>query len=131
MAEEESKKLLVVDDDKEFTRVVQIYFERSGFEVGVAENGLRALEEFEIFRPDAIILDIYMPVMDGVKVLKFIRVQKNDQSTPIIALTGYHDEEKEKEVKEAGATVYLTKPIDMSKLRKKIEDVIVEVQPED
>jgi len=120
----EKKRILVVDDEKSFTTILSMALEKIGFEVVVAENGLRAVEEFEIFNPHAVVLDIYMPVMDGVKVCKFIRVEKGNSTVPIIAITAYHDEEKKKEILEAGATLYLTKPIEASELISHIQNSI-------
>ncbi len=101
-----------MDDEQDFTTATKLALENAGIEALVAENGLRALEEIEIFQPDVVILDIYMPVMDGVKVCKFIRVEKQNSTLPIIAITAYGDETKKEEVLNAGANLYLAKPID-------------------
>lgn len=118
------KKALIVDDDKDFTSGTGILLENAGFEVRVAENGLRALEEIEIFQPDVVILDIYMPVMDGVKVCKFIRVEKGNLSMPIVAITAFDDEGRKDEILEAGADIYLTKPIDGAELLSQVQGIL-------
>ncbi|MDD5749043.1 MAG: response regulator transcription factor [Actinomycetota bacterium] len=120
----EKKRILIVDDERSFTSVLSVLLEKSGFEVVVADNGLRAVEEFEIFQPHAVVLDIYMPLMDGIKVCKFIRVEKQNLSVPIIAVTAYHDEEKQQEVIEAGASLYLKKPIEATELLGHIRNVL-------
>ncbi len=118
------KRILIVDDDKEVTRAMRMYFEQWGMEVRVAENGLRALEEIGVFQPNAVILDIFMPLLDGVKVCKFLRLEKRKLDIPIIVLTGHHDPEREKEILQAGANLYLTKPIDMAELLKHVQESI-------
>lgn len=110
--DESRPRVLIVDDEQDFTTATKLALENAGMEALVAENGLRAIEEIEIFQPDVVILDIYMPVMDGVKVCKFIRVEKQNATLPIVAITAYGDETKKEEVLAAGANLYLTKPID-------------------
>ena len=121
---DERKRVLVVDDDTELVKVMRIYFQRSGFEAETADSGRKALKLFDSFKPDAMILDILMPRMDGVNVCKAIRVDKGDLTTPIIALTGFHKEKTKREILDAGANLYLTKPIDISNLVKHIKDLM-------
>ncbi|MBU4175543.1 MAG: response regulator [Actinobacteria bacterium] len=118
------RRVLIVDDDTELINVMRIYFQRSGFEAETADSGQKALKLFDSFNPDAVILDILMPGMDGVKVCKAIRVDKGNLTMPIIALTGFHKEKTKEEILEAGANLYLTKPIDISKLIKHIKDLM-------
>lgn len=121
---DERKRLLIVDDDTELINVMQIYFQRSGFKAETADSGQKALNLFNSFKPDAMILDILMPKMDGVKVCKAIRVDKGNLTMPIIALTGFHKEKTKREILDAGANLYLTKPIDISNLVKHIKDLM-------
>jgi len=120
----ERKRILIVDDDTELINVMRIYFQRSGFEAETADSGRKALKVFDSFKPDAMILDILMPRMDGVKVCKAIRVDKGNLTMPIIALTGFHKEKTKREIIEAGANLYLTKPVDISRLIKHIKDLM-------
>lgn len=118
------KRVLIVDDERDFTTGVSVVLENAGFETLVVDNGLRALEEIDIFQPDAIILDIYMPVMDGVKVCKLVRIEKQNTTTPIIAITAFDNEEKRKEILDAGANVYLTKPIPPEQLLDQVRSFV-------
>jgi DNA-binding response OmpR family regulator len=120
----ERKRVLIVDDDTDLINVLRIYFQRSGFDAETADSGRKALKVFDSFKPDAIILDILMPKMDGVKVCNAIRVDKNNPTVPIVALTGFHKEKTKEEILNAGANLYLTKPIDISKLIKHIKDLL-------
>lgn len=121
-------RVLIVDDDKDFTQGTRVMLEGAGFEVSIAENGLRAVEEIDIFQPDVIILDIYMPVMDGVKVCKFIRIEKGNVDLPIIAITAYDDETKKAEILASGANLYLTKPIDGPDLLNQVRQIIAKAR---
>ncbi len=120
----ERKRVLVVDDDTELINVMRIYFQRSGFDTEIADSGQKALKLFNGFKPDVMILDILMPRMDGVKVCKAIRVDKGNLTMPIIALTGFHKEKTKREILDAGANLYLTKPIDISSLVKHIKGLL-------
>lgn len=120
----ERKRVLIVDDDTELISVMRIYFQRSGFDAETADSGRKALKLFDSFKPDAMILDILMPKMDGVKVCKAIRADKGNLTMPIIALTGFHKEKTKREILDAGANLYLTKPIDISRLIKYIKDLM-------
>lgn len=121
---ETRKRVLIVDDDTELINVMRIYFQRSGFTAEVADSGRKALKLLDGFKPDAMILDILMPKLDGVKVCQTIRIEKENLSMPIIALTGFHKEKVKLDILDAGANLYLTKPIDMSKLVKHVKDLL-------
>lgn len=118
------RRVLIVDDDTDLINVMRIYFQRSGFEAKTADSGRTALKLFDSFKPNAIILDILMPRMDGTKVCEAIRIDKGNLTVPIIVLTGFHKEKTKEEILEAGANLYLTKPIDISKLIKHIRDLM-------
>ncbi len=118
------KRVLIVDDDTELINVMRIYLQRSDFDAEIADTGRKALKSFDSFKPDAMILDTLMPRMDGVKVCKAVRVDKGNLTVPIIALTGFHKEKTKREILDAGANLYLTKPIDISKLVKHIKDLM-------
>ena len=113
---ERKKRVLIVDDDATLVKMMQIYFKNSGMETHIETRGLKAIEAIGSFNPDVMILDIMMPEMDGIKVCRKIRTELGNHTLPIIALTGFHKEEREKQIMAAGANLYLTKPIEMSKL---------------
>lgn len=118
------KLVLLVDDDADFVKVVRLYFERSGLEVVSAPSGKKALKCIDARPPDVMILDINMPKMDGVEVCRTVRARMGSKHLPIIALTGYHSEDKQKQMMAVGTDLYLTKPIDMKKLVEYVLKVI-------
>jgi two-component system, OmpR family, response regulator VicR len=122
--EESRGYVLLVDDDKDFAKVVRLYLEKSGMEVAVALSGKKALKAFDARKPDVMILDVNMPKMDGMEVCSAVRAKMGTQHLPIIALTAFHSPEKKKQMMEVGADVYLTKPMDLKKLVAQVEQLI-------
>lgn len=116
--------VLLVDDDKDFTKLVKLYLEKSGMEVAVAPNGKKALKAFDGRRPDVMILDVNMPKMDGVEVCGAVRAKMGSYHLPIIALTAFHSPEKQKQMMSVGADLYLTKPMDLKKLVAHVEELM-------
>lgn len=113
----EAKKLvLVVDDEADYIKVVSLYFLNAGMEVIGATSGKKAIKAFDVRQPDAIILDVNMPKMDGVEVCRTMRARMGLKSIPIIALTGYHSPETKAKMLAVGADLYLTKPVEMRRL---------------
>ena len=78
------RKVLIVEDDANIAELLHLYLEKEGFDTAVAGDGGKGVELFRSFRPDLVLLDIMLPVMDGWSVLKKIR--ENDK-TPVIMLT--------------------------------------------
>jgi two-component system alkaline phosphatase synthesis response regulator PhoP len=83
----EKKKVLVVDDEPDFAAIVQTNLEKEGFEVEVAYNGVEGLEKVYSNPPDAIVLDIMMPEMDGYAVCKALKSDEKCAAIPVILLT--------------------------------------------
>ena len=81
------KKVLVVDDEPDFAAIVQTNLEKEGFEVEVAYNGVEGLEKVQASPPDAIVLDIMMPEMDGYAVCKKLKSDEKYVDIPVILLT--------------------------------------------
>jgi two-component system OmpR family response regulator/two-component system alkaline phosphatase synthesis response regulator PhoP len=124
---ETRRLVLLVDDDVDFAKVVKLYFERSGLELISVTSGKKAIKAMDARRPDAMILDVNMPKMDGVEVCRTIRAKMGSRHLPIIALTGYHSEDRKKQMMAVGADLYLTKPIDM----RKLVEYVLQVFPPD
>lgn len=115
---DEKSRVLIIDDDLELIKLMNIYFKNSGVVVRVESSGRAGIEAIDEFQPDVIILDIAMPNMDGIEVCKNIRLTKDKRTLPIIAFTAFHKDETKRAMMAAGANLYLVKPIEMSSLLK-------------
>ncbi|PIU64634.1 MAG: two-component system response regulator [Armatimonadetes bacterium CG07_land_8_20_14_0_80_40_9] len=104
------KKILVADDEKNIAKLVKVNLERAGFEVVVASDGIEALEKVEEEKPDLVVLDIMMPRMDGITVLKKLKEKEETKSIPVVMLTVKAEDEDIFRGWQEGADSYLTKP---------------------
>lgn len=111
-------KILVADDEKDLARATRMILNYSGYDVDVAYNGKEALEKVKNDNYDIIILDIMMPIMDGIEALKEMR--KAGINTPIILLTAKAGIDDKVEGLDAGANDYLTKPFNKKELLARI-----------
>lgn len=113
-----AKKVLVVDDEKPISDIIKYNMEKEGYEVYTAFDGQEALEEVEQVRPDIILLDLMLPVVDGLEVAREVR-KKYD--TPIIMITA-KDAEIDKVIGlELGADDYVTKPFSNRELVARVK----------
>lgn len=122
MKHPKSFKVLVVDDVEQNRQVVRLLLERIGMSVIEAENGQIAIEKFVSHNPDFIIMDIIMPVLDGVKAMTKIRTLSSGDKVPIIALTASGFDDKRDQLLKAGFDDYVLKPFTEAVLLKSIAD---------
>jgi two-component system KDP operon response regulator KdpE len=118
MAAEESKLVLVVDDEPRMVRFVQMNLELEGYQVSTASDGLEAIAKVREEIPDLVILDIMMPEMDGYETLERIR---QVSSVPVIMLTVKAEEEDKVRGLELGADDYVTKPFSPRELISRVK----------
>lgn len=111
-----SKQLLVVDDSQTVRTLISFILSSQGFEVDSAINGIDALEKIYKKNYDLIVCDINMPKMDGLTLIKVLRLQDLYRELPIIIVSTEESEEDKQKGMEAGANVYLIKPTDPGKL---------------
>jgi DNA-binding response OmpR family regulator len=100
-------KILVIDDEQSIRDLLDTLLRRKGYDVIVAESGQKGLECFRRERPDVLVLDLKMPEMDGLTVLRQIR--SLDPRMPVIILTGAGTAEAEQQVRALGVTEYVEK----------------------
>lgn len=110
------KRILVVEDNPENREILTLELEFQNFEVQTAENGALAVESALANRPDLIIMDISLPVMDGLEATRRIKAATETAHIPIIALTAHAMEDDEAIFRHAGCDFYLAKPIDPEKV---------------
>jgi two-component system alkaline phosphatase synthesis response regulator PhoP len=113
--------ILLVDDERNITELARLYLENDGFQVQAVHDGERALAAFHSERPDLIVLDLMLPLVDGYEVCRRIRAQSD---VPIIMLSA-RDEDVDKIVGlELGADDYLTKPFNPRELVARIKAIL-------
>ena len=111
-------KILVVDDEVKISELLQRFFEKKGYTVITANSGMDAIEKVQNESPDVMLLDIRMPGMDGVEVLKCVR--EFNKKIGIIMVTAVMDEDIAKNTMKLGADEYITKPIDLERLEMNV-----------
>ena len=116
-----ARNVLVVEDDRNISDLIRMYLEKEGFEVSIAYDGGKAVEEFERQQPDLVLLDIMLPVLDGWGVCQRIREKSK---TPIIMLTAKSEVDDRITGLEMGADDYLIKPFEMKELMARINAVL-------
>ena len=115
-----SIKILLVDDEKDFTEVLSERMETRGFSVEIADSGIVAIEKAKVQSYDVIILDLAMPEMDGIDVLKILL--KENPDFQIIFLTGHATLEKGIEAVKLGAVEFMEKPVNIEHLLEKVNE---------
>ncbi len=109
------KSLLIVDDQTGIRLLLDEVFRKEGFETRLAANGLEAMRKMEEGLPGCVLLDMKMPGLDGLEVLKRIKAQWAE--VPVIMMTAYGEIEKTDDALELGAVQYFTKPFDIYEVR--------------
>ena len=114
-------KVLIVEDDKNISDLLQMYLQKEGYTVLTAADGGDGLNKFRTEKPDLVLLDLMMPVMDGWSVCAAIRAESQ---TPVIMLTAKSETDDKVMGLKAGADDYITKPFEMKEVLARIEAVL-------
>ena len=113
--------VLIVEDDRNIAELLQLYLEKEGYAVTTAHDGSQGLTKFRSIKPDLVLLDVMMPVMDGWSVCKTIRAESQ---TPVIMLTAKGQTDDKVTGLKLGADDYITKPFEMKEVLARIEAVL-------
>lgn len=117
-------RILVVDDESDIVSTVQYRLKFCEFDVITAYNGKEGLEKAANEKPDLILLDINMPVMDGHEMLERLKNHPDLKDIPVIMLTAYSDKRDIAKAAEFGIADYVTKPFDFTELMEKISTAL-------
>ncbi len=117
-------KILVIDDDNNAIKLLKLNLEAYGFDVATAINGREGLDKALSEPPDAIILDVRMPVLNGWQVCERLKNDPRAEAIPVIFLTAYSQKTDFEKSKKLGADLFLTKPLDPEELAQKIWGVL-------
>jgi len=119
-----SKRILVVEDQPDNRQIIRDMLADTGYEIAEAENGEEALAAITKQRPDLILMDIQLPVMDGYAATRRIKTDPALKSIPVIAVTSYALSGEEKKAREAGCDDYVPKPYSPRQLLAKIRQYL-------
>jgi len=111
-------RVLVVDDDCDVVEILREFLSAKGYEVLTANDGAEALRKVKEERPHLILLDIQMPRMDGLEVLRQLR--QINQEVGVIMITGVNEQEIARKAMELGAFDYIVKPLDLPYLQQSL-----------
>ena len=114
-----AKTILIVDDEKNIVDILRFNLKKEGYEIISAYDGEDALNKYNETRPDLILLDVMLPLLDGFEVCK--RIREGDNITPIIMLTAREEETDKIFGLELGADDYITKPFSVRELRARVK----------
>lgn len=107
------RKILIVDDEPDFLEIMRTRLEANDYEVTTAANGEEALNHVKAGKPDAVLLDILMPGIDGLEVLK--RIRKMNNNLPVYIITAFSTDERFKAANKLGASGFIVKTNDLAK----------------
>ncbi|MDD5116146.1 MAG: response regulator [Candidatus Omnitrophica bacterium] len=119
-----AKKILVVDDEADFLKLLRLNLEAEDYIVITALDGEEALSKLKSEKPDAVILDIMLPKLNGEEVCRCIRSDLSLSATPVIMLTGKDSDTDRIVSRVIGADIYITKPSDFEELIGAIRKVL-------
>ena len=124
-----AQNILVVEDEPALQDTLRYNLERAGYQVKVIGDGIQALESARIDPPDLILMDINLPGMSGLEVLRKIRSEPGISAAPVVAMTASASREEITEGIRAGFDTYLTKPFDVRQFMKVINEYLDAAPP--
>lgn len=120
------RKILIVDDDPDVQTLLTSVFLTEKYETNIASDGFEAGIKVMAFKPDLIILDLFMPGMDGFEVCERMKKNSNTSHIKILAITGYDTRENKNKIMQAGADGFLAKPMSKNELLDNVKDLLNE-----
>ena len=118
-----SEKILIVDDEVHLARILQFTLEKAGYEVVTAYDGKEALDRAVEQRPDLVILDLMLPVLDGYKVCNILKTNEDFRDVPVIIVSA-RDLEQERLEEPLNADLFIEKPFNSIELIERISELL-------
>jgi len=115
-------KILVIEDDVTFLDLVRVHLAGAGHEVIMAEDAVVGLRSVIADQPDLVVLDIFVPYLDGFEMLAALQGDPATREIPIIVLTGQGDDDTFARARQLGAAAFLTKPVEGTRLIRVVEE---------
>ena len=121
-----ARVILIVEDEPRNRKLFRDLLQLKGYATLEATNGKQGVEIAKEKKPDLILMDILMPIMDGLEATRILKTDVETKGIPIIALTSYAMKGDEERICEAGCNAYMTKPIDTREFLKKVAEYLSE-----
>jgi len=118
-----TKRVLLIDDDEDLQELLSMYLEIEGYITIAAQNGMEATRILQDQEVDIIVVDLMMPVMDGMRFLRWLRIEQK-KSLPVLVLTAVEKESVERDLIETGASGVVYKPLDPDDLLEKMRNLV-------
>ena len=118
-----TKKVLIVDDDPAIQKLLGLALNGSGFEMEYAADGFEAGMKTIIFRPHLVILDLFMPKMDGFEICRLLKESPETADIKVFAISGFDTEENRQRILNCGADLFLPKPLDIKNIKREIRTI--------
>ena len=122
--QKEKIKILIVDDEPDILEILKLNLQSEGYKVSTAENGKKALKKVDKINPDLIVLDLMMPIMDGIETCERLRLDSRYKNTLIIFLTARSEDYSQIAALDVGADDYITKPVKPRVFISKIKSLL-------
>jgi adenylate cyclase len=122
--------VLIIDDDPVIQLLLRVNFEQDGYQVETASDGEEGLKKAKELQPDLTLLDVLMPKLDGIEVLKALRQDPATRDLTIALLSAKSDDADLSEGMAAGANAYMTKPFDPLALLEQVRNLMAEAKRE-
>ena len=119
-----AKVILIVDDEPKILKLIHDLLQVSGYTTIEATDGKQGVELTKARKPDLILMDIRMPVMDGIEATQILKTDPGTRNIPVLALTAHAMKGDKEKILEAGCDGYITKPVDIRNLRKKVAEFL-------
>ncbi len=119
-----AKKIVLAEDEPQIARLIEFKLKKEGYEVTWKENGEEALKAIKEDKPDLILLDVMMPVMDGYEVLRRLKEDEDLKSIPVVMLTARAQEKDVVKGIDLGAEDYITKPFHPAELLARVKRIL-------
>jgi len=117
-------RILIIDDDKSTTRLLEIILSKDNYEIVAVNNSEEALSTAVVYSPDLILLDVMMPGVDGLEICRNLRAEPQFTQIPVIFFTSIGNVEEKVAAFDSGATDFLTKPVHPEELKIRIRTLI-------
>jgi two-component system alkaline phosphatase synthesis response regulator PhoP len=122
--QKEKIKILIVDDEPDILEILKLNLQSEGYKVSTAENGKKALKKADKINPDLIVLDLMMPIMDGIETCERLRLDSRYKNILIIFLTARSEDYSQIAALDVGADDYITKPVKPRVFLSKIKSLL-------